>query len=105
MSGSKLAELAPKFQPQIAVVLMSGYADDEIIRYGLSQGRFTFVQKPFNQDELIRAIHQSVSKTKPVVVPHDATIRDTAIMTLTTNQRVLFCTVISLPPLDLTNLD
>jgi DNA-binding NtrC family response regulator len=68
MSGSKLAELAPKFQPQMAVVLMSGYADDEVIRYGLAQGRFTFVQKPFNQDELIKAIHKSVSQTRPVVI-------------------------------------
>jgi signal transduction histidine kinase/ActR/RegA family two-component response regulator len=71
MPGSKLAELVPKFQPQIAVVLMSGYADDEIVRYGLAQGRFTFVQKPFNQDELIKAIYRSVSKTKPIVMPPD----------------------------------
>jgi len=71
MSGSKLAELAPKFQPQIAVVLMSGYADDEIVRYGLAHGRFTFVQKPFNQDELIKAIYKSVSQTKPAVMPPD----------------------------------
>jgi len=71
MSGSKLAELAPKFQPQIAVVLMSGYADDEVVRYGFAHGRFTFVQKPFNQDELITAIYKSVSQTKPVAISPD----------------------------------
>jgi DNA-binding NtrC family response regulator len=68
MSGFKLAEVAPKFQPQIAVVLMSGYANDEVVRYGLAHGRFTFVQKPFNQDELIKAIYKSVSQTKTVAV-------------------------------------
>ncbi|MBN1655471.1 MAG: response regulator [Deltaproteobacteria bacterium] len=67
MPGSRLAELVPIYQPGIAVVLMSGYADDEIVRYGLAQGRFTFVQKPFNQNELINAIHQSVSRSERMI--------------------------------------
>jgi signal transduction histidine kinase/CheY-like chemotaxis protein len=74
MSGSKLAELAPKFQPQIAVVLMSGYADDDVLRYGLAQGRFTFVQKPFKQEELIKAIHKSVLITRSTFPPKEKSL-------------------------------
>jgi two-component system cell cycle sensor histidine kinase/response regulator CckA len=63
MSGSQLAEEAVRYRPQMLVVYMSGYPDDETVRHGVSQGRVIFIQKPFSeatlQNTLVTALSQA----------------------------------------------
>jgi two-component system cell cycle sensor histidine kinase/response regulator CckA len=53
MSGPELAKLARKRWPDIRVLYMSGYADDDLQEL---QGDFAFLQKPFTPSELIEKI-------------------------------------------------
>lgn len=53
MSGPQLARLAKKRWPEIRVLYMSGYADDDIQEL---DGDFAFLQKPFTPSELTAKI-------------------------------------------------
>jgi two-component system, cell cycle sensor histidine kinase and response regulator CckA len=55
-TGRSLAEEVVRVRPGIGVMLMSGYTDDEIVRRGLLPGTATFLQKPFERDDLARHV-------------------------------------------------
>lgn len=59
MSGPALARLAKNRWPNIRVIYMSGYADDDI--QGL-EGNFAFLQKPFTPAELKAKIAEVLGK-------------------------------------------
>jgi CheY-like chemotaxis protein len=59
MSGHKLCEKARSLRPDLKVLFMSGYADDEIANHVLVGDRPSFLQKPFsvkNLGEKLRAV-------------------------------------------------
>jgi PAS domain S-box-containing protein len=56
MSGSDLAALATERRPTLRVVFMSGHTEDVILREGVREGDVGFVQKPFSQESLLRAV-------------------------------------------------
>jgi two-component system, cell cycle sensor histidine kinase and response regulator CckA len=56
MSGAELAALAQDRRPDLRVVLMSGHTEDVILREGVREGDVGFVQKPFSQESLLRAV-------------------------------------------------
>ncbi|MGI9077961.1 MAG: hypothetical protein ACR2G6_11650 [Gemmatimonadaceae bacterium] len=41
-------------RPDVRVIYMSGYTDDDILRRGLIDRRTAFIQKPFAVEELAR---------------------------------------------------
>jgi len=47
MGGRELAEAARALLPELKVVYMSGYTDDEILRRGVSHGAAHLIEKPF----------------------------------------------------------
>jgi signal transduction histidine kinase/ActR/RegA family two-component response regulator len=52
MSGPALAaELTARY-PRLAVLLMSGYTDDTVVRHRVAESGVAFLQKPFSGDEL-----------------------------------------------------
>jgi two-component system cell cycle sensor histidine kinase/response regulator CckA len=59
MSGPQLARLAKNRWPEIRVLYMSGYADDDIQEL---DGDFAFLQKPFTPSELIAKIAEVLGK-------------------------------------------
>jgi CheY-like chemotaxis protein len=59
MSGPELARVAKKRWPEIRVLYMSGYADDDIQEL---DGDFAFLQKPFTPSELIAQIAEILGK-------------------------------------------
>jgi CheY-like chemotaxis protein len=62
MDGTEaLAELR-RIEPEIKVVLMSGYNEQDAIKRFAGQGLAAFVQKPFTPDELRRAF-QTLTET------------------------------------------
>ena len=42
--------------PELGVLLMSGYTDDNVLRRGVLHGETAFLQKPFTPDQLARKV-------------------------------------------------
>jgi len=58
MGGRELVEHLARIRPETAVVYMSGYTDDAIVRHGLMDEGLAFIQKPFTADALGRKVRQ-----------------------------------------------
>jgi PAS domain S-box-containing protein len=52
MDGPELARRATELRPELPVLFISGYTDDEILRRGLLQEGQPFLQKPFTPEAL-----------------------------------------------------
>jgi DNA-binding NtrC family response regulator len=52
MSGRELVEALQLSRPELRVLYMSGYTDDEIMRRGLHDVSTSFIQKPFTAETL-----------------------------------------------------
>jgi signal transduction histidine kinase/ActR/RegA family two-component response regulator len=67
MSGSALAKRARALQPGLAVLFMSGYADDDGVRDGLATGIISCIPKPFTAAELCAAVRRTIlQRSAPV---------------------------------------
>ena len=60
MSGHQLAQHLRPQRPDMRILYMSGYTNDDLLRYGI-QGHVPFLQKPFGPDDLIAKVHQVLS--------------------------------------------
>jgi len=56
MNGRELVEKILRVHPLMPCLLMSGYADDDILRRGISQGERAFLQKPFTPEQLAQQV-------------------------------------------------
>jgi PAS domain S-box-containing protein len=56
LSGRQTAEQLRDLQPEIAVIYISGYTDDEVLRRGILGRDTAFLQKPFGSDDLARKV-------------------------------------------------
>jgi CheY-like chemotaxis protein len=54
MSGLELVERMSAVRPGMRVLLVSGYADDAVVRHGRGAENWPFLQKPFPPDALLR---------------------------------------------------
>jgi len=52
MSGPQLVERLRARSPEIRVILMSGYTSNVVLRHGISEGDYDFLEKPFSADQL-----------------------------------------------------
>ena len=55
LTGADVWATLSKQRPDLRVLFMSGYTNDEMVRRGLLEPRAAFVQKPFNPFDLARA--------------------------------------------------
>jgi CheY-like chemotaxis protein len=58
MSGRELAERLASRRPEMKVLFVSGYTDDAIVHYGISNRDTSFLQKPFSLDALTRKVRE-----------------------------------------------
>jgi PAS domain S-box-containing protein len=65
MSGRVLAERLTPVHPEMRVLYMSGYTDDEILRRGLYQPGVRYLQKPFTVDGLAEAVASLLDEPAP----------------------------------------
>ncbi len=56
MSGRELAETLRYRQPDLKVLYISGYTDDEVVQRGVSGPEIAFMRKPFASEELVRRV-------------------------------------------------
>jgi DNA-binding NarL/FixJ family response regulator len=52
MSGRELAENVASVLPDARILYMSGFTDDAIVRHGMLDKDFPFIQKPFSPELL-----------------------------------------------------
>ncbi len=64
MGGPELSRLIMKRQPAIRVLLMSGYTDENLIRYSVdaTDSALAFLQKPFTPETLARKIRDVLDR-------------------------------------------
>ena len=62
VAGHDLAGSLQARWPGLAVVFMSGYAEDEALRRGIEAGEVRFLQKPFNMQTLANAIRAALDE-------------------------------------------
>jgi PAS domain S-box-containing protein len=60
MSGRETADRLRVLRPGLAVLYMSGYTDDAIVRRGLLRRGTAFIQKPFSSEELARKVRETI---------------------------------------------
>jgi DNA-binding NtrC family response regulator len=56
MSGPELARRLASARPDMKVVCMSGYTDESIVRHGVLEAPFAFIQKPLTPEALTRKV-------------------------------------------------
>jgi two-component system cell cycle sensor histidine kinase/response regulator CckA len=62
MSGVELAERLLKEHPELKFLFMSGYMEDEVGRRGLTRAGVQFLEKPFDQSDLVRKVGAILSE-------------------------------------------
>ena len=63
LSGRQLAEQLAALQPRMKVLFLSGYTDDSVIRHGVMQADFAFLQKPFTLASLSSKVRDVLDKS------------------------------------------
>jgi len=58
LGGRELAERLRQVQPEAAVLHMSGYTDDAVIRRGVLEHDAAFIEKPFSAEDLCRRVRE-----------------------------------------------
>jgi DNA-binding NtrC family response regulator len=56
MSGPQVVEQLRAINPAIRVILISGYTDNVVVRHGILEGEYDFLEKPFSTDHLASKI-------------------------------------------------
>jgi len=62
MGGRELSERIRELHPEVGVLLMSGYTDDQVIRQGVRDADVAFLQKPFTATELSWSVREALDR-------------------------------------------
>ena len=57
MSGRVLADRLTPLRPEMKVLYMSGYTEDEVVQRGVAEQAVAFLQKPFRPMDLVHQVH------------------------------------------------
>jgi PAS domain S-box-containing protein len=60
-SGRSLVESARAFAPDLAVLYVSGYTDDVVLRHGIAHGELNYLAKPFTEWQLATAVRHALA--------------------------------------------
>lgn len=62
MDGLELQHHARSAYPKLPVILISAHVDEAVRQRSLSEGAFEFLYKPFDGDEILRAIQKALDQ-------------------------------------------
>jgi signal transduction histidine kinase/FixJ family two-component response regulator len=60
MNGPEVMKRIKELRPDIAVLFMSGYTNDVMLRHGVSKADVSFIQKPFSSAELMHKVREAL---------------------------------------------
>jgi len=60
MGGGELVERLVARRPDLKVLYISGYTNDEVLRRGIQGAAASFLHKPFTSDELMRRVRKTL---------------------------------------------
>jgi two-component system cell cycle sensor histidine kinase/response regulator CckA len=66
MSGPELAKRLSSPRPEMKVLCMSGYTDDSIVRHGVIEAHFAYLQKPITPEALTTKVREVLDAARPV---------------------------------------
>lgn len=66
MSGPEFVEQLQRVRPDVRVLFVSGYTDDEVMRRGVLTGTTAFLQKPFTPDQLQKIREVMTGNVEPI---------------------------------------
>jgi DNA-binding NarL/FixJ family response regulator len=58
MGGGELVDQLLARRPELKVLYISGYTNDEVMRRGVSQSEAAFIQKPFTAEGLMLRVRE-----------------------------------------------
>ncbi len=61
MNGRQLAERLRQGRPDLKVLFMSGYTEDQVMRYGIGSGEVPFLGKPYTPAQLLESVRQTLA--------------------------------------------
>jgi signal transduction histidine kinase/ActR/RegA family two-component response regulator len=64
MDGRRLADALTRRYPNLEVLYTSGYTDDAVLRFGISQSELFFLQKPYTTKLLVQRVHEVLEKAQ-----------------------------------------
>ena len=56
IDGTQIFEQVKAIDPEVAVIMMTGYSEEELVRRAISQGAYTCIYKPFNIEKILLLI-------------------------------------------------
>jgi hypothetical protein len=64
MGAGELADLLLSQRPEMKVLFISGYTNDEVVRRGVDRNDAAFIQKPFTAEELMRKVREVLDSSE-----------------------------------------
>ncbi|OIB02107.1 hypothetical protein AK95_04135 [Paenibacillus sp. LC231] len=62
MDGIELTRIVSRSMPEVKIIILSGYADFELVRQALNERVIDYILKPINRQDLVTAIRRSVDE-------------------------------------------
>lgn len=62
VSGPELAQILLEIRPELRILLMSGYTDVEILRFGILEKGLAYLEKPFTPARLARKVREVLDR-------------------------------------------
>jgi len=56
ISGTQIFEEVKAIDPEVAVIMMTGYSEEEAVRRAISQGAYTCIYKPFDVEKIMTLV-------------------------------------------------
>jgi two-component system, cell cycle sensor histidine kinase and response regulator CckA len=69
MGGRELADAIKSRRPELKILYMSGYTNDEVVRHGVILARDAFLQKPFTPSNLLAKVRAACAGTSDPTKP------------------------------------
>ncbi len=64
MNGIQTFEQVKNIDPDVAVIMMTGYTEEELVKRAISTGAYTCVYKPFDMDKVITLVEKIAKEKK-----------------------------------------